>query len=229
MGRPPRQSCADVIYHVINRSNARIEIFHDDEDYEAFERILEEVKLKHPLRVYSYVIMPNHWHLVLSSCKDGNISKFMHWLTLTHTQRWHSHYHNIGGGHLYQGRFKSFPVEEDQYFTQLCRYVERNPLRAKLVKRAQDWRWSSLWRRTYGDSEKKKLLDAWPLPEEDDYLQIINQQEDKQVAESIRESIRRGKPFGSWDWIKSITEKLGLSSTLRARGRPKKVPDTFSG
>lgn len=223
MARPLRQSTADVIYHVINRSNARMTLFHKDADYQAFERILEEAKIKHPLRIYSYTIMPNHWHLILCPFKDGDISRFMRWLTLTHTNRWHAHYHSIGSGHLYQGRFKSFPVESDQYFSQLCKYIERNPLRAGLVNQAEDWEWSSLRRRLYGSPEQKQLLDSWPLPEEEDYLKLINQPESEITLQSIRESITRGKPFGSDQWVMNIADKLGLSSTLRSRGRPKKM------
>jgi putative transposase len=97
------------------------------------------------MRLLSYCLMPNHWHLVLWPRADGELSDFGHWLTLTHTQRWHAHYHNVGTGHLYQGRFKSFPVARDEHFLQLCRYVERNPLRAGLVRRAEAWQWGSLW------------------------------------------------------------------------------------
>ncbi len=112
MGRAPRPTPGDVIYHCINRSNGRVALFRKDADYEAFERILEEAKEKYPVRVLAYVVMPNHWHLVLQPYNDGDLSKFLRWITLTHTQRWHAHYHNIGYGHLYQGRFKSFPAKE---------------------------------------------------------------------------------------------------------------------
>ncbi len=223
MARPLRQAVADIVYHVINRSNGRTTLFRKDADYQAIERTLEEAKLKHPLRIYSYAIMPNHWHLVLCPYQDGDISRFMRWLTLTHTNRWHAHYHNIGSGHLYQGRFKSFPVESDQDFIQFCQYVERNALRASRVEKAEDWNWSSLWRRLYGTEEQKQLLDSWPMLEEDDYLKLINQPESEITLESIRESMIRGKPFGSSNWVSSIADKLGLNSTLRSRGRPRKT------
>ena len=101
--------------------------------------------------------MPNHWHLVLWPRQDRDLSRFMGWLTLTHTQRWHAHRGTGGTGHVYQARFKSFPVQADEHFLTVCRYVERNALRAKLVKRAADWRWCSLWRRAHGDEEAKGL------------------------------------------------------------------------
>src|SRR5574340_1050140 len=123
MGRPLRQAIGNIIYHVINRANGRMTLFRKDKDYEAFEKILREAKEKQPIRILSYTIMPNHWHLILCPFEDGDLPAFLRWLTLTHTQRWHAHYHNIGYGHLYQGRYKSFPVEKDEYFIQLCRYV----------------------------------------------------------------------------------------------------------
>jgi putative transposase len=133
-------------YHCLNRGNGRAAIFRKDGDYQAFERVLAE-SLEHVpgMRLVVYCLMPNHWHLVLWPRRDGELSDFLHWLTLTHTQRWHAHHHEVGGGHLYQGRFKSFPIHEDEHFLTVCRYVERNALRARLVAKAEAWRWGSLW------------------------------------------------------------------------------------
>src|SRR5271155_1884971 len=112
----------------------------------ATTRPVAEANARRPIDVIAYCILLNHWHLVLRPRRNGDLSRFVGWLTLTHTQRWHAHYHNTGSGHLYQGRFKSFPVEGGAYFLALCRYVERNGLRAGLVRRAEAWRWCSLWR-----------------------------------------------------------------------------------
>lgn len=222
MGRSPRSAKGNIIYHAINRANGRMTIFEKDADYEAFERVIEEAKEKFPIRIYAYTIMPNHWHFILHPYQDEDLSDFLRWLTLTHTQRWNTCHHRIGYRHLYQGRFKSFPVQEDAYFIQLCRYIERNPLRAGLVQRVQDWRWSSLWRRLYGSEKQKRLLDLWPIPEKEDYLNLINQTEADAVIIDIRESIQRGKPFGEGSWIGKIVKFLGLESTIKPRGRPKK-------
>src|SRR5207244_11561664 len=115
-------------------------------------------------RLLSYCLMPNHWHLMLWPREDDELTAFVRWLTHTHTMRWHAHYHTAGTGHLYQGRFKSFPVQTDEHFLTVCRYVERNALRARLVPRAEDWRWSCLWRRKHGDDKALALLSAWPEP-----------------------------------------------------------------
>jgi putative transposase len=94
--------------------------------------------------------MPNHWHLVVWPERDGDLSEFMRWLTLTHTQRWHAKHHTQGTGPLYQGRFKGFPVANDEHCLRVLRYVEGNPLRAGLARSARRWRWSSLGRATLG-------------------------------------------------------------------------------
>ena len=146
MGRPLRAAEAGYVYHVLNRANARMTIFEKDEDDEAFERVLAEAVERTKTRLLAYCLMPNHWHLMVWPQADGELSAFVGWLTLTHTQRWHAHRHSAGTGHVYQGRFKSFPVQEDEHFYTVCRYVERNALRANLVSQAEQWRWSSLSR-----------------------------------------------------------------------------------
>ncbi len=139
MGRPQRASKGGFIYHALNRANAGLPIFEKEGDYEAFENILEEAVERYDVRLLSYQLMPNHWHLVVWPRKDGDLSKFIGWLTLTHTQRWHAHRQSAGTGHLYQGRFKSFVVQDDGHYLTVCRYVERNALRAGLAERADAW------------------------------------------------------------------------------------------
>jgi putative transposase len=130
MGRALRAAVGGLIYHVLNRSNGRWPLFDKPGDYEAFERVLAEAQQEHPLPLLAYCVLPNHWHLVVAPEADGDLSRFVGWLTLTHTQRWHAHRHTAGNGHLYQGRFKSFAIQADEHLLTVCRYVERNPLRA---------------------------------------------------------------------------------------------------
>jgi putative transposase len=120
MGRPLRVGLGGYTYHVLNRANARLPIFQKVSDYLAFERIIGE-GLEHVpgMRLLAYCLMPNDWHLVLWPRRDGELSNFGHWLTLTHTQRWHAHDHNVGAAHLYQGRFQSFPISADAQFLQV--------------------------------------------------------------------------------------------------------------
>ena len=158
MPRTPRSAPGGYVYHALNRGVARLPLFEKDGDYAAFERVLAEALAQHPTRVLGYCLMPNHWHFVLWPERDGELTAFLSWLTHTHTQRWHAHRHTAGTGHLYQGRFKAFPVEADEHLDTVLRDVERNALRAGLAERAEAWRWSSLWRRVHGGAEARALL-----------------------------------------------------------------------
>ena len=222
MPRIHRIDIRDTVYHVINRSNARIQIFNTDEDYYLFERVLEEANERFNMRILSYCVMPNHWHLVLYPRQDGDLRKFMGWLSMTHTQRWHSSHKTTGSGHLYQGRYKSFLVKTSEYLIQLFRYVERNPLRAKLVKNAEDWKWSSLRRRERGNKRQKELISEWPVGIPDDYLNLVNMPQTNEEVESLRCCINKGRPYGDKDWADKMTRNFKLESTLREPGRPKK-------
>lgn len=224
MPRIIRTDVGDNFYHVINRANARLPIFFEEEDYVLFEEVLEEAQEKFSMRILAYCLMPNHFHLVLYPRKDGDMSKFMQWLTLTHTQRWHQSKNTKGTGHLYQGRYKSFLVQGDNHLLSVIRYVERNLLRANLVKKAENWRFCSLARRLSKEKGKKKFLSEWPILELEptDYLLFVNTSQSEEEENSIRMSITRGKPFGTDTWADNIIKKFGLEATIRPHGRPKK-------
>src|SRR5580698_2892446 len=131
--------------------------------------------------------MPNHWHMFVWPRKDGELSEYLRWVTVTHTQRWHAHHHTAGTGPLYQGRFKSFPVQSNEHLLTVCRYVERNALRANLVARAEDWRWSSLWRRQCGDAS---LLAEWPVPRSRSWVSFVNGENKGDAALFRRKELR---------------------------------------
>jgi putative transposase len=191
-------------------------------DYAAFLRVMVEAHEQHPIRILSYCVMPNHWHMVLWPRHDGDLTEFVRWMTHTHTMRWHAHYHTAGTGHLYQGRFKSFPIESDEHLYTVLRYVERNALRANLVKRAQEWRWSSLWARHSGDDEARALLATWPIAQPAHWLRYVNAAQNEAELKALRRSVVRGTPFGSDTWVLKTAAKLGLEWTTRPRGRPRK-------
>jgi putative transposase len=185
--------------------------------------MVAETLEQYPMRILAFALMPNHWHFVLWPEQDGELSAFCRWMTHTHSMRWHAHHHTSGTGHIYQGRFKSFPVESDQQLYTVCRYVERNPLRANLVQQAEQWRWSSLWRRIHGDEQPGRLLSAWPVPLPDDWLKHVQAPQTEAELEALRRSVQRGSPFGSSDWQMQTSARLGLGHTLQPRGRPKKA------
>jgi putative transposase len=144
MPRTKRNTPGGLIYHVLNRGVRRMALFDEDADYGAFLRVIVETLRLAPMRICGYCLMPNHWHLLLWPEGDNDLSNFMQRLTNARAQRWQHYRNRVGHGHVYQGRFKSFLVEEEDYYFQVLRYIERNALRAGLVERAEDWRWSSL-------------------------------------------------------------------------------------
>ena len=228
MGRHIRAQEGGFVYHAINRANARARIFDERGDYQAFERVLGEAIARQSMRLLAYCVMPNHFHLVLWPRVDGDLSRFMGWLTMTHTQRWHAHRHSAGSGHLYQGRFKSFPIQDDEHLLTLCRYVERNPLRAGLVLRAEHWPWGSLAKSMAVPSAESPPLHPWAIERPDDWVERVNAALSPAEEEAVRRSIDRNQPFGAADWQEQTAARLGLESTFRLRGRPKKSPNNGS-
>jgi putative transposase len=225
MPRRPRSILGGLVYHVLNRANARMSLFEKEEDYAALERVLEEAHERDPLRILAYCIMPNHWHMIVWPKRGANdqVSLFFRWLTATHTLRWHAHHHTAGTGHLYQARFKSFPVESDEHLYTVLRYVERNPVRANLVKRAEDWRWSSVWRYYYGDEAAKRLVADWPINRPQDWLKRVNGAQTEAELAALRRCVQRAQPYGREAWCTRVIRRLGLEWTVRPRGRPRKA------
>jgi putative transposase len=222
MPRRPRLATGGIAYHVLNRRVGRLALFEKPADYTSFEKVLAEAYECTNIRIAAYCLMPNHWHLLLWPRTDGELSEVMRWITVTHTQRWHAHRHSSGSGPVYQGRFKSFPVQTDEHFLMVARYVERNAVRAKLVERAEQWPWSSLSRFVRADGKSSDFLSQWPMEQPDDWLEFVNGSERESELDDLRSSAQRGRPFGSADWVIKIAKQLGLESTMNARGRPKR-------
>ncbi len=223
MPRPKRADEAGGIYHALNRGNGRQVIFRKEEDYEAFERVLEAGLERYAVELLAYQLMPNHWHFVLRPTEDGQMSQFLRWVSATHTMRHHAHYQTSGTGHVYQGRFKSFPVQDDGHFYVVCRYAERNALRAGLVRRAEDWRWGSLWRWLQNFEPDPKLLTRWPIRRLPGWVERVNDALTESELAAVRRCAQRGTPLGDERWVQRVTQRFGLESTLRNRGRPRKV------
>jgi putative transposase len=222
MPRTARVVGDGMYYHVLNRGNGRMTLFHKPADYEAFVRVLVEGLERYPaVELLAWCLMSNHWHLVLRPRRGVALGQFMHWVGVTHVRRHHAHYHTAGGGHLYQGRFKSFPVQDDRHFLTLCRYVEANPLRARLVKSAETWPWSSLGQRTSQSLSTLPPTADWPVARPANWLQLVNRAMEEKERSSIETSLRRDRPFGGADWTERIAKKLKIEHTLRPRGRPR--------
>ncbi len=205
---------------MLNRGNGRADVYHKEGDYAAFLDLMAEANERLPLRILGYVLMPNHFHLVLWPRGDGDLSRWMQWLLTSHVRRYHRHYH--GSGHVWQGRFKAFPIEQDDHLRTVLRYAERNPLRAKLVRRAEAWLWSSLNWRVKGT--RPTMLSDWPVPCPRNWVALVNAVQTEEELAALRQSIVRGAPFGDERWAERTAKRLGLESSLRPRGRPRKPP-----
>jgi putative transposase len=208
MPRRPRFASGGYVFHVLNRAAGRRTIFSQESDFLAFERVLHAASERAPMRLLAYCMMPTHWHLVLWPQGDDDLSEYLRWLTVTHTQRWHQSHGTAGTGPLYQGRFKSFPVETDDHFYRVCRYVERNPLRANLVTQAENWRWSSLWQ--WKNTRCDVICHPWPLERPSDWLAIVQSPQTEVELQAIRNSLLRGRPYGNSAWRRDTAMRLGL-------------------
>jgi putative transposase len=224
MPRHARHTPGGYVYHALNRAAARQKLFRKDADYKAFLRIVDEALERHPVRLLGYCVMPTHWHFVVWPAASGDLTSFLRWLTLTHSVRWHKHYHSTGSGHVYQSRFKAFAVAEDEHLLTVLRYVERNALRAGLVERAEDWPWSSLACRLAGGEVAQRRLYPGPVGLPTQWQKLVNKPQTEAELEAMRRSVARGCPYGPEEWVETVVQRLGLQSTIRPRGRPRK-PD----
>jgi len=220
MARTARASKGGFLYHVLNRGNGRSDVFHKDGDFLAFVNLMQDAQDRMPMRVLGYCLMTNHFHLILWPHNDGDLSRWMQWLMTSHVRRYHRHYG--GSGHVWQGRFKAFPIQNDEHYLTVLRYVERNPLRGGITKRSQDWEWSSL--RPTRRSGPQGLLTDGPVPKGPQWTRFVNAVETEAELAALRHSLGRGTPFGDRDWQFATAESLGLQSSLRPRGRPRKSP-----
>ena len=220
MPRPKRITLGGYLYHVLNRANGRLRIFRKEADFLAFEQILAEGIEYFQMRLCGYCLMSNHWHLLLWPRGDGDLSNFMRWVTLTHTQRYHTSHGTVGTGHLYQGRYKSFPVQSDSHYLSVLRYIEANTVRAGVVRNAGLWAWSSFAVRRGRESDV--VLSDGPVELPSDWHKLVHAVLDPASLNGIGNSILRGAPFGDKHWTAVITVRLKLQSTLRPRGRPRK-------
>jgi putative transposase len=203
----------------MNRGVHRATLFHSRADFAAFVNVMVEAAARVPMRLIVFSLMPNHWHLVLWPPAETSLTRYTGWLTLTHACRWQRVHETRGIGPVYQGRFKAIPIETDRYFTTVCRYVERNAVRAGLVKRACDWPWSSA---SEHPGATMPPLDDWPVPRPPGWSALLDQPEADADIRRVRECISRSAPLGTEEWCAEIAASLGWTSGLRRAGRPRK-------
>ena len=218
MPRTARAIAPNYCYHVINRGNQRATVFHEAADYDQFLALIARAQDRLHLPIIAACLMPNHVHLVVRPVRAEDLALWTHWAFTTHVRWYHARYATTG--RVWQGRYKAFPVQQDHHLLALMRYVERNALRARLVERAEDRKWGSLaWRRP---PFPPAALTESPVPLPSYWRQYTNEpQTDAELAE-IRACVNRQRPFGTKEWVAKQLGELGLESSVRSVGRPKK-------
>ncbi|MGH6961912.1 MAG: transposase, partial [Dongiaceae bacterium] len=212
MPRVARSSLGGICYHVINRGNGRATVFRSPNDYRAFIALIGEAVEHVDPRLLGFCLMPNHFHFVVWPRGDGDLSRFMQWLLTTHVRRHHAVHDS--SGHVWQGRFKAFPVQDDEHLLTVLRYVECNPLRARLVRRAENWPWASLAIRA-GGSDAAAFLRSGPLPLPANWSEVVNETPLPDELAPVRACVNRGTPFGDDRWAKRAAHRLGIEASLR--------------
>lgn len=222
MPRRRRTTPGGFVYHVMNRAAGRLILFESPLDYSAFERLLSLAQRRMSMRIIAYCLMYNHWHFLLWPEDDQALTTFMHWLTTTHARRWVLAHNATGRGAVYQGRFKAIPVQTGNHLLTVWRYIERNPLRANLVTRAEAWPWSSLSESRLARGGPILAQSPFELPA--DWLERVNRPQTQLELTSIRSAIAEGSPFGTAEW-RSVADSL---VGWRQQGRPKRGRTPFS-
>jgi putative transposase len=218
MPRIARGLADNQIYHVINRGNRRETIFHDSYDYDKFLKLIKEAKDLYQIKIYAYCLMPNHYHLVIYTKVAESLSLSMHKINSSYVRYYNQRYKV--SGHLWQGRYKSFIVQEEAYLLTLLRYVEANPLRAKIVKDCIAYKYSSAKIRI--EEIEDSILDGSPINLPENWNEYINNKESKSNLGAIKNSLDRQAPLGDENWCYRVSKKYGLESTITPRGRPMK-------
>jgi len=218
MPRFAKQIPGGICAHVMTRGNARATVFHTDRDYSELIELMHDAQRRVYVETLSWCLMPNHLHFVIRPRENGDLAKWMHWLLTTHVQRHRRRYDTTG--RVWQGRYKAFPIQADGHLLTVLRYVERNPVRAGLVSRAAEWRWSSAGARSQSHSAGSLLTES-PVPLPSPWLDWVDAPLTSGELEAVRLCAKRGRPLGDPAWTRGVAERLDLLGTMAPRGRPR--------
>jgi putative transposase len=204
MPRPPRAAEGGLIYHALNRANARMTIFASDEDYAAFQRVLSEALDRDDMRLLAYCLMPDHFHLLLWPRDDGDLSRFMRWLTLTHTRA------------SSRQRNERFDLS-----LHALAHPDSHPALACPPPDRRDWPPLSGSVQVIPGATRRPFPDRLPLRGAERLAGQPALGPAGREEEAVRRSIERGQPFGAASWQAEVAARLGLESLFRPRGRPR--------
>lgn len=218
MPRHNRVSPDGFVQHVLNRGDHRETLFHKPGDFRAFVLVISETARRIPMRILAYCIMRNHFHLLLWPHQGCDLPNFMQLLMNTHIGRYLRHYPPASPGHIYQSRYTNSIVEPGAAVLRVAKYVEANALNAGIVKRAEDYRWSSA--SPHALEEERPILAEWPVAKPKEWSTLLNLRTPAQEMKQIQRSAARGAPYGSPEWVAEVVKLHGLEHTIRRRGRP---------
>ena len=218
MPRTARGIVGGYCYHLLNRSNERKQIFHDDSDYASFVELIANAQDQFPVEVLATCLMPNHVHFLLLPKAGRDLARWAHWVFTSHVRRHHRKYSSEG--RIWQGRFKASVIQQDRHLLTVLRYVERNALSANLVARAETWRWGSLnWRVR---SNPPVCLSESPAPLPSNWVQYVNEPQSLEELARVRAAVNRERPYGAPEWVEKTAKALGFTYSITPRGRPRK-------
>lgn len=220
MPRRPRYELRGIAFHVMNRAVRGTRLFKTNRDFEAFANIVSDglKRSQSRVRIHSFQVIENHWHFVMTCDRIADLSTYMHWMQGTHANNWAGAHRARGRGYVYQGRYKAVPVQTSTSLLRVCRYVERNALRKNLVAAAEHWTWGSLYSRC--NNCYPIPLSPWPIPQPDNWIEIVNTPQTEAELRDLRRCIRRDQPIGDAEWAAAVAPFAGL--TIRSIGRPRK-------
>lgn len=219
MPRTSRHAPDGYPHHVINRGNRCAAIFREPHDCEAFLGFMAAAAKRVPMRVFAFAIMETHFHLLLWPLRGEELSAYMCCLMNAHVRHYQAVHQLTGTGHVYQGRFKNFIIQNDAHLMNVLRYVEANPLRAGCVGSADEWPWSSIGRSGRG----LELLADSPVQRPANWLEIVNRPLPTEDLVALRTSVRRSRPYGDGAWVDRVVRTYGLHHTVREVGRPRRI------
>jgi len=227
MPRKPRYFLPNIPVHVVIRGNARRVVFAEDADRKAYLGWLKEAAEKYKVDIHAYVLMDNHVHLLLSTKEPSHISKVMQHIGRKYVPYFNHKYEKSGT--LWEGRFKGSMIESEQYLLCCYRYIELNPVRANMVKRPEEWKWSSYASNGYG--VENQLIKPHPLylaihkdkeTRANYYREAFRQVLDASVIDDLRSAVQTGTPLGNTKFKEEVEQLLGVKTGYAKRGRPKK-------
>lgn len=220
MPRIARAVAAGYPHHVIQRGNNKENVFFDKEDRERYLSLLKKYSDRWDSQILAYCLMSNHVHLLTKPQNEDSLYKMMQGVTLCYTQYVNKTYKRTG--RLWESRYHSCLVDKERYLWAVARYIEQNPLRAKMVKRVEDYPYSSAKAHVVGVTDEVLGEELFEEGQRRDYIEFIREGIPEKEMNSIRYYTRTGRPFGSEEFIKKIEKKLERKFILRPPGRPKK-------